>query len=900
MRYLIGIDLGTTNSCVTYVDTDRKKNPALSLTAFPIPQIGEGGVIAPRATLPSFCYLLDREEKQKGLGNLPWLAAPRDYIVGAGALDKGGAFPRKLVHAAKSWLCHPAVDRRAPLLPFDPEGGSEGTISPVEATARYLSHIREVWNERFGKEPDGAFDEQELVLTVPASFDEAARQLTIEAAKLAGYRQLTLLEEPQAAFYSWISQNAGKEILQPGDHVLVCDVGGGTTDFSLIDVQGESEKGLAFQRMAVGRHLLLGGDNMDYAVAHFLEQKLGLNEELPASSWQRLLYQARLAKEALLGDKSPTYTAVLTSGGSRLVAETRSVTVSKEEVCNLLIQGFFPERSFDEACSLIKTEGLRKMGLPFEEEPSILNHLAVFLRQAGVVPTALLFNGGAMKPKAFQEAVYNALKRWFPEIACKRLESESLDLAVSRGAAYYGKVRAGLGIRIRSGLPRSLYLAVGGEEKVLTLLARGAEEGTTFSPEKPFLVKTNEPVAFQLYTSETRLNERSGDWVEREEQTMRQLPPLHTALRYGKKKEGEEKIPVRLEVAYTEMGILDLNLVSVGTPHRWKLEFQLRGSTGRENALSLTGAGRRDETFSSDCGFIEEAKSLIKNLFQGGGDPKKIVEQLEQALGSERMAWAPSLCRDLFEIVFSFAGVRGRSLDHEVRFWHLIGFLMRPGFGYPLDDYRIKELWKLVLSLPPKAKDQLLLAQCIAFRRVAGGFNRGQQQQLAQRLWPELFKKEGDLLAAKSEAERYLLAEKLRAVASFELLDVQLKMRLGDLLLEEKVLSKDLIWSLGRLGARQMVYGSLTDVVPASRCRLWAEKLLSHPVTSEAERVLALSWLARRSDCRELNLPKETSERVASWLKMQQGELSLEAKGLSTAQQAQLLGDTLPHGLSFA
>lgn len=899
MRYLIGIDLGTTNSCVTYVDTDRKKNPALSLTAFPISQIVEGGVIAPKATLPSFCYLLDREEKQKGLGNLPWAADLRDYIVGAGALDKGGAFPRKLVHAAKSWLCHPAVDRRAPLLPFDPEGGSNGTISPVEATARYLSHIREVWNERFGKEPDGAFDEQELVLTVPASFDEAARQLTIEAAKLAGYRQLTLLEEPQAAFYSWISQNASKEILQPGDHVLVCDVGGGTTDFSLIEVQGETEKGLAFQRMAVGRHLLLGGDNMDYAVAHYLEQKLGLKEELPASSWQRLLCQARLAKEALLGDKSQTYTAVLTSGGSRLVAEMRSVVVSKDEISNLLIQGFFPERSFEEACCLRKTEGLRKMGLPFEEEASILNHLAAFLRQAGVIPTALLFNGGAMKPKAFQDAVHNALKRWFPETACKRLESESLDLAVSRGAAYYGKVRAGLGVRIRSGLPRSLYLAVGGEEKVLTLLVRGAEEGTSFSPEKPFLVKTNEPVAFQLYSSETRLKDHPGDWVEKENETMRPLPSLHTALRYGKKKEGEEKIPVRLEIAYTEMGILDLNLVSVETPHRWKLEFQLRGSNGRENSLALIGAGRQDETFSSGCGCVEEAKGVIKNLFQGSGDPKKIMEQLEQVTGSERTAWPPSLCRELFETVFSFAGARAKSFEHEVRFWHLLGFLLRPGFGLPLDDYRIKELWKLVLSLPPKTKDQLLLAQCIAFRRVAGGFNRGQQQQLAQRLWPELFKKEENLLAAKSETERYLLAERLRAVASLELLDVQLKMRLGDLLLKEKVLSKDQLWSLGRLGARQMVYGSLTDVVPASCCRLWTEKLLSHPVTSEAERALVLSWLARRSDCRELNLPKETATQVASWLKKQPEELGLEPTVLSAARQAQLLGDTLPHGLSL-
>lgn len=899
MRYLIGIDLGTTNSCVTYVDTDRKKNPSLSLTAFPIPQIGEGGMITPKATLPSFCYLLDRDEKQKKLGDLPWLSASRDYVVGAGALDKGGAFPRKLVHAAKSWLCHPAVDRRAPLLPFDPEGSFEGTISPVEATARYLSHLREVWNERFGKEPDSAFDEQELVLTVPASFDEAARQLTIEAAQLAGYRQLTLLEEPQAAFYSWISQNANKEILQPGDHVLVCDVGGGTTDFSLIDVQEESEKGLSFQRMAVGRHLLLGGDNMDHAVAHFLEQKLGLNEELPASSWQRLLYQARLAKEVLLGDKSPTYTAVLTSGGSRLVAETRSVTVTKEEICNLLLQGFFPERSFEEACQLHKTEGLRTMGLPFEEEASILNHLAAFLKQAGVTPTALLFNGGAMKPQAFQEAVHNALKRWFPETACKRLESESLDLAVSRGAAYYGKVRAGLGIRIRSGLPRSLYLAVGGEQKVLTLLARGAEEGTTFSPEKPFQVKTNEPVAFQLYSSETRLKDRSGDWVAMEPETMRPLPPLHTALRYGKKKEGEEKIPVRLEVAYTEMGILDLQLVSVATPHRWKLEFQLRGSSGRDNALALTGAARLDETFSSGNTFIEEAKSVIKNLFQGNGDPKKVMEQLEHVIGSERNTWSPSLCRELFETVFSFAGSRGKSLDHEMRFWHLIGFLLRPGFGHPLDDYRIKELWKLVLALPPKAKEQLLLAQCIAFRRVAGGFNRGQQQQLAQRLWPELFKRDGDLLTTKSESERYLLAERLRAIASFELLDVQLKMRLGDLLLEEKTLSKDFIWSLGRLGARQMVYGSLTDVVPSSRCRVWTEKLLSQPVSSEAERALALSWLARRSDCRELNLPRETAQKVSSWLKAQPGELSLDAKSLSSTQQAQLLGDSLPHGLSF-
>ena len=497
MRYIIGIDLGTTNSCAAYVDTH---NPQQPIQPFRIPQLKDAGYIEAQATLPSFCYLAAPHEWPARSLDLPW-KANKDYFVGTFALVQGSKVPTRLVQSAKSWLCHTAANRRDKILPF--EAADDGQrLSPVEASARYLAHIKEAWNYTMAAgDPEAEFQEQEIILTVPASFDEVARTLTLEAARLAGLQRMTLLEEPQAAFYCWIShhEKTWQETLKAGDNILVCDVGGGTTDFSLIEVVAKGD-GLAFQRMAVGDHLLLGGDNMDAALAHAFEAKLP--SECSSQQWAQLRHLAREAKEMLLSSKAPsTHRLQLQGSGSNVIKGSASLEVSRAEVQELLENGFFGHYSWEDALKLRKGSALRTMGLPYEEEPSIVKHLAHFLHQAGSKkPDYVLFNGGAMKPQAFRQALMNALKTWFPDKVPQELESYSLDLAVSRGAAYYGKARRGAGICIGGGAARGYYLAIDvqGQSKALTLLPRGSEEGSTYEPEQTFWVIPNTPVIFPL------------------------------------------------------------------------------------------------------------------------------------------------------------------------------------------------------------------------------------------------------------------------------------------------------------------------------------------------------------------------------------------------------------------
>ncbi|MBA3816999.1 MAG: Hsp70 family protein, partial [Parachlamydiaceae bacterium] len=543
MRYIIGIDLGTTNSCVSYVDT---QDPRATIQSFKIPQLVIEGSFEHLPTLPSACYLAAPQEFPKGALNLPW-DHHLNFFVGKFALQQGAKIPTRLVQSAKSWLCHSAANRRDKILPLESDN-EEMRISPVEATARYLKHIREAWNHNMARgDVESEFEGQEIILTVPASFDEIARSLTVEAARLAGFDKMNLLEEPQAAFYSWISQHEKdwEKHLSAGSTVLVCDVGGGTTDFSLIEVVVK-EGALTFQRMAVGDHLLLGGDNMDAAIAHRLE--ILLEEEkhvLSRIQRLRLRHEARNAKEALLkenkGDaEHELYRVLLQGSGSNVIQGALSVTLHAAEVRKSLIEGFLGGYSWAEALQLKKTAGFRSMGLPYADEPSITKHLAHFLSSnAGddhqpKKPDFVLFNGGAMKPPLFQQAIIDNLKAWFgKEVSV--LPSYNLDLAVARGAAYYGKVRQGMGVRIGGGMARGYYLLLDTKDeqglvvsKAMTLLPRGSEDGSSFEPETTFQLKPNTPVVFQIATSHVRLHDLAGDLIDVDPKEMQMLPPIQT------------------------------------------------------------------------------------------------------------------------------------------------------------------------------------------------------------------------------------------------------------------------------------------------------------------------------------------------------------------------------------
>lgn len=919
-RYLVGIDLGTTNSAIAFVDTQAESS-FKAVHPFPILQIASKGFVQPRSTLPSFCYQILEGEWSAGEIKLPWNGSS-SYMVGEMAREQGALVPTRLVASAKSWLCNASADRLDRILP--PTAEISQRISPVEATRRYLAHMRDAWNHTIARgDHQAEFEQQEIVLTVPASFDEVARTLTAQAAKEAGLTRVTLLEEPQAAFYEWIRAHEDKwtELLLVGDLILVCDVGGGTTDFSLIEViEQQGVKG--FRRLAVGDHLLLGGDNMDVFLAYHIAERfkqMGCDELSPIQ-WLQVRHEARCAKEVLLAENAEQthYTVRLQAAGSRVVGGSLSLDLAKNEVQTLLTEGFFALYKRDEATNLKKRSGMRSMGLPYEEDPSITKHLAHFLfQQHGSArdrsPDYVLFNGGAMKPALFQRAIVDSMEHWYGGNRPQILVTQSLDLSVSRGAAYYGKARRGWGVRIGGGTARSYYLKVDVKEgdhavsaRALTLLPRGSDEGASFESDQTFYLFPNRPVSFQLLSSHVRLDDKQGDLLSILEEEMQALPPLHTVIRFGKNTASDgERIPVHLGITLTPLGTLSLWLRSSKTPHRWNLEFQVRKATGQEDSLAALDKARNDETH--DSAFVENAKGLIQAVFEGEVDvaPGKIMEQLEHALQSPRGDWPPSTLRALADVVLDLAEKRKRSPILQRRWWNLVGFLLRPGCGFPLDDFRLQKVWKCVLmDLKGSGDLETDIQRNIALRRLAGGFSKGQQMQIASALLASTTGKSTKGRALKG-VDLYHYVESMRALAALERIEARIKQRVAEILLERIQRAEAVeaeYWALGRLGSRQLLFGSLAHLVPISYCVEWIQKLMALRQPNLHWMAFPLGHMARRVDHPEVNVPQSITDSVrklydSSQLAQRMDKLLQQHAYSDQTQQEELFGESLPSGL---
>lgn len=610
-KYVIGIDLGTTHTALAFARVDEEGARA---EVAEIPQLVAQGAVEARALLPSFLYLAHESE---GPQALPWDEGRR-FAVGEHARARGVDAPARLVSSAKSWLSHGGVDRRGPTLPVGAPEDVE-KISPVEASWRYLEHLGEAWDHRFAKDdPELSFAKQEIVLTVPASFDAAARDLTVEAAVAAGVEDITLLEEPQSALYAWIEGkgDAWRREIKVGDVLLVIDVGGGTTDFSAIAAT-EKDGSLELQRIAVGDHILLGGDNMDLALAHVVRQKLvAAGKEIDRWQMSALTHAARVAKERLLSDAALTSAPIAVAGrGSQLFGGGLRSELTREEVTRTLVEGFFPVVPASARPVARARVGLTQLGLPYASDPAITKHLAAFLgRQAGATaklegftarddasgragkllhPTAVLFNGGVMKGEALRARVVETLNAWLAEDGAppaRVLSGADLDLAVARGAATYGLARHGRGIRIRGGTARAYYVgiesavpAVPGIEPPITALCLapfGMEEGTEARlPPHELGVVVGEPVRFRFFGSTVRRDDQAGAeldaWREGE---LEELSPIEVTLPAEGRREGDV-VPVKLRASVTEVGTLLLEAVPTSpqkADERWKLELSVR------------------------------------------------------------------------------------------------------------------------------------------------------------------------------------------------------------------------------------------------------------------------------------------------------------------------------------
>jgi Hsp70 protein len=610
-KYIIGIDLGTTNSALARCDaTVDQENSRIEVRS--IPQLVDANEVAERTLLPSFLYIPGEFDFPKGSLALPWEPEPK-LVIGELARKRGAESPNRLVASAKSWLSYAAVNRTAPILPWQaPEEVPK--ISPIEASSQFLQYLRTVWDSEAGDERQFALAEQEVFLTVPASFDEEARELTRRAAEQAGYAHFTLLEEPQAAFYAWLESqgDAWRQRIKVGDLVLVCDIGGGTTDFSLILVSEENGE-LTLKRVAVGDHILLGGDNMDLALARVLQQRLEASgHRVDMWQLQGLWHQSRMAKEKLFeSPKTRSHPITLLGKGTKLVGGTIKTELAREDLHQILVEGFFPKVGSDELPARQRRVGFQELGLPYAADPAITKHLARFLFEqvrnspeaAGIrrggsglaCPTHILFNGGVLKAQVLRERVVEVLNGWlrqegFEALGAQQiLEAPDLEHAVARGAAYYGKARRGRGVRIRSGASRTYYIgvessmpAVPGMEaplKALCVVPFGMEEGTDATiPDREFGLVVGEPAEFRFLSSTVRKQDQVGTLLEDWGDDIEERSPLQVTL----KLDGQlgKIVPVRLETRVTELGTLELWCVS-RDGQRWKLELNIREKTAR-------------------------------------------------------------------------------------------------------------------------------------------------------------------------------------------------------------------------------------------------------------------------------------------------------------------------------
>jgi molecular chaperone DnaK (HSP70) len=940
-RFLIGIDLGTTNSAVAYVDTNAA-DPRVKV--FEVPQLVAPGEVAPRRQLPSFVYLAGDIDLAPHETALPWRPVEKTArdpqaavstqtrpVVGELARGQGARMASRMIASAKSWLCHAGVDRGAPILPW---GESEGPkLSPVAAQALVLAHVRAAWDHAH---PDDPFDEQEVLVTVPASFDEAARELTLQAAASAGFPPVVLLEEPQAAFYAWIDNTRGSKALAAGERILVFDVGGGTTDFTLIEVD---EGGDGFTRTAVGDHLLLGGDNLDLTLAKIVEQRVVAKsgKKLDTLQWHGLVHACRLAKEALLGDEPPESSPIVVqSRGAKLIGGTLRDEVTRAELHAVLFDGFFPLVAKDAPLARGRG-GLQEFGLPYATDPAVTRHLAAFLnRHEAARVDAILFNGGAMTPASLRQRVIDQIAAW-QGVSPRELPAAMPEMAVAQGAAYYGLVRRGLATRIKGGTPRAFYVGVdasGLRRRVPTTEANGApeeparfavclappglEDGARVQLERDFKLVTNRPVSFRLYSSSTRddqpgalvpIGDGKTDSAD-DGSDLLELPPIVTVLRAR----GRGEVVVRLEVHISELGALEVYCVDRDPPdptkpETWRLAFDMRSGGASAATTPTADAAPHPKT--------DEAKDKIRQAFTTGAGLAALTRDLETLLEARRDDWSMMTARALFDALVEVAAERKKTADHEQRWLNLAGFLLRPGTGAPLDAWRARVMWGVFnegLAHPKSEPGKL--AWWITWRRIAGGLNKGQQEQIfdriAQLLLPSA-KQQKKLAEAKASKQE--LAEMWRAVASLERIPTAHKHKLGDELMRRMETRKGReepvhLWALSRIGARVPLYGPLNAVVPASKVTEWIKQLLvwdwPEPEAGESMRASGLAFplaqLGRRTGDRARDLDDATRAKLADAVRaMLGGERAVvlieQVVALEAREERVALGDTLPAGL---
>ncbi|MDP2340035.1 MAG: Hsp70 family protein [Deltaproteobacteria bacterium] len=911
MAVALGIDLGTTNTVVARIDLADEKGSVVDVD---VPQLIAPGEVAALPQLASTLYLPLAGELSDDDRRLPW-SKPGEappFPAGAFAKDQGAKIPGRVIVSAKSWLSTSGVDRRAKILPWAVVDDALPRLSPVDVQTRLLEHVRHA----------AAADDVDVdvTITIPASFDEVARSLTLEAAAAAGFKDARLLEEPQAAFYALLHKESRRlrELLEGVRLVLVVDVGGGTSDFTLLTVDGGDGKGPPrIERIAVGEHLMLGGDNMDVTLARHVEQKLtGAVGALDAVSFAQLVLSARLAKETLLGDAAPDeFGVTLLSRGSKLLGGARTSVEKNATVRQLLLDGFFPKTKSDDVVEG-RRGGLSELGLPYAREPALPRHIATFLRRhhdaavdAGArtafglpIPDAVLLNGGVFRAHAIRARFAEILKGWAgSEVRTFDVVDKDLDRAVARGAAYAGLVRKGRGVRIGGGSARAYFVGLhddAGKGKALCVAPRGLHEGERREVDRTFKVVVGQPVTFPLFSS-TFTNANAGDVVDAAD--LEPLPSISTVLQPAR------EVPVHLEAHLTEVGTLELALhMSPSALQRFQLSF----STRLDGVVDAGGRAGEVPSQGPVHKRADEGKDLILSYFgppKAGGkevDPKRVKDlrrDLEKIFGV-REQWSVGLARELAGVLLTGVSRRRRSADHERAFVQNLGFCLRPGTGASFDDWRIEQVWPLWKEgVQYVAEKPTWASWFVLWRRIAAGLDVARQNEVWAYLKPWLLQqgtgKKGTGVQPHGQDEMIRLACSLERIPAVE------KAELGEFV--AKKLGRGGItsfWPLGRLAARVPLAGSTHDVVDKEVAARFCERILEHDLKTADGAAFALAQIARRTGDRARDVDAAVREKVvgrlekagvnASWIQMVRDVVTLSAD-----DEAAAFGEALPVGL---
>ena len=918
-RYLIGIDLGTTHTVVAYADLTNGAESAIP-ALFEIEQLIAPGEVAKRPLLPSFRYHPAAGELPEQQLVLPWSDQPLPgdnipHVVGELARELGSKVEGRQIASAKSWLSHDKVDRSAGILPWAAADDVE-KISPVLASASYLNHVRCAWNH---EHPDAPLEQQTVVITIPASFDEAARALTLQAAELAGYPVITLLEEPQAVCYDWFyrhRETAAQQLAQTR-LLFVVDVGGGTTDLSLIKVDSAEGK-LKLDRIAVGDHLMLGGDNVDLALAHQAEARIqGGAKKLSAASLSQLIQQSRKAKELLLGEQPPAVAKVtLLGGGARLIGGAKSAEFSCEEVQALALDGFFPLIPFGEQPAR-RTSAVVEFGLPYAPDPAVSRYLSQFLTQhqgscrnalkvgddTVAVPDAVLFNGGVFRSASLKQRALGLLSDWRGQPVTE-LQNLHPDLAVAYGAVSFALARETASMKIGGGSARSYFLQVqtGKDDyKGVCLLPKGTEEGTEIAlSEHRFALRLNQPVQFHLSAYSGDNHYGPGDLVDLEEDRFLPLPPLVAALDTDS---AQTEVPVTLVTRLTEVGTLDIQCQSEADPaRRWKVEFQLRRDLqSRHSRTAGLPAKFNDAVAAIDDVFGASDKAADPNAV------KRLRQTLEKLLGL-RDDWDTPVARALFDVLWERSKRRRRSQAHERVWFNLAGYCLRPGFGAPADDWRISQILSLYAQGLQFNKESQSWAEWWTFwRRAAGGLDQASQQRILKDIARFLNPATARNLKIQQELKSKSYEDMVRLAVSLENLDVTTKIELGNWLLKRLEKSSETQtswWAVGRIGAREPFHGSAHNVVPVGQIEAWLEKLCKQDWRKNQNAAFATVMMARLSGDRSRDLAPEQREKIVAQLRAAKApelwqRLMLEQVQLDETASRRLFGETLPSGLKL-